>query len=136
MPPKARAWCVTIQVPVELDNYDSLLAPIVKDTEYSIFQLERAPTTGQLHLQGYMRFKNARAFNSVRALHNGMHIEAAKGSVADNITYCSKSDSRVSGPWSTGIPPAQGMWCAPQCAHAVHMVALPVRNVWIRHHHF
>jgi len=58
---------------------------------YIIWGRETAPTTGQQHLQGYVRFKNRKYFNFVkRALPDGAHIEPAEYSEKHNRDYCSK----------------------------------------------
>jgi len=65
---------------------------------------EFAPTTGQQHLQGYIRFDNARHFNSIQALFPNVHIEPAKGNPQQNFEYCSKENDYKE--W--GIRPEMG----------------------------
>lgn len=45
---------------------------------------------GTKHLQGYLYYDNARSFASVKKLIPKAHIEAAKGSPAQNKEYCTK----------------------------------------------
>ncbi len=61
-----------------------------------IFQMERAPTSGMLHLQGYFETPGLTTFDT---LHNyecfrdrDYWITAADGSAAKNIVYCTKPD--------------------------------------------
>lgn len=69
---------------------------------HTIFQLEKAPTTGQLHLQGYIRTDNAMAFNSVKIMIGGnAHLEKAHDTAA-SILYCQKESTRQQGPWEFG----------------------------------
>lgn len=59
--------------------------------EYMVFGRERAPTTGQHHVQGYVRFKvNTRAQGVQRAIGIACHVEPAKGNEEQNRTYCIK----------------------------------------------
>lgn len=62
---------------------------------YIVFQPEEAPETGTQHLQGYVYYNNAVSFSRVKKLLPRAHIEKAKGSPEENITYCTKQDSRV-----------------------------------------
>lgn len=74
------------------------------------WQVERAPTTGRLHVQGFAQFKSRVRIGTIRrALGDpGVHIEARRGSVDDCIKYCSKEDTRVRGPYSLGEARQQG----------------------------
>ena len=80
-----------------------------KQVVYYIFQLEKAPTTGRLHYQWYLRFASnvslsrvAKIFNSVCGGVSGVHCEIAKGTEEECVRYCSKEDTRVGGPWEFG----------------------------------
>lgn len=76
---------------------------------YAIWQVERCPDTGRLHCQGYFRYTSSVAVSRARGVfptHD--HVEVAKGTEADNIAYCSKSATRVAGPFSFGSPAAPG----------------------------
>lgn len=59
------------------------------------FQEEKSPSTGALHLQGYVRFTSKRRLPFVKAYLGSpsAHLEIAKGSPAQNLAYCTKSDS-------------------------------------------
>ena len=65
------------------------------------YQLERAPTTGQLHLQGFIVTNKTMRLPAVSKLLPHAHLELMKGSVLQNIQYCSKADSKVAGPGSS-----------------------------------
>lgn len=70
---------------------------------FSCYQLEAAPTTGQLHYQGYIQMlKKCRFAGVLKALGIPAHIEVAKGTLAENKAYCSKRDSAIMGPWIFG----------------------------------
>lgn len=84
---RSRAWCFT------LNNYDDTDERAIKDIEcqFLIYGREIAPTTNTPHLQGYIYFKNAISFDSIKKkLPNKCHIEKAMGSPQQNVKYCSK----------------------------------------------
>lgn len=66
---------------------------------YSVFQLEACPDTGRRHIQGYVRFRSAQRLSALQRILPGGHFEAAKAGEKANVAYCTKSESRVSGPW-------------------------------------
>nr|ALE29688.1 replication associated protein [Dragonfly larvae associated circular virus-3] len=83
---RSRGWCFT------LNNYtpehEALLAAV--PCAYMIFGRE-VGANGTPHLQGFVYFPNAKTFNGAKAvLPAGCHLEAAMGSVAQNVEYCSK----------------------------------------------
>jgi len=69
---------------------------------FTVFQLEKAPSTGQLHIQGFIHFKSSRKMSFVKNLiGNEPHCEVAHD-VPASILYCQKSDTRIKGPWKYG----------------------------------
>jgi len=77
--------------------------------KYLTYQLERAPTTGQLHLQGAVRMKSPTKLNGVkRAMKTeAVHLEPARA--WDKAKeYANKTETRVSGPWTHGEDTGQG----------------------------
>lgn len=81
------------------DSWDSLdecyetLNEIADDCKYAIFGNETCPTTGRHHLQGYVMFKTRIRFSALRKKYfPTIHWEAAKGTLSQNIDYCSKDD--------------------------------------------
>lgn len=81
---------------------------------YVICQEEVAPTTNQEHWQGYVQFKVKQRLAQVKTILNcnWAHLEkkARKSSVDDNITYCSKDETRKPGtaPFVYGKAEGQG----------------------------
>lgn len=79
--------------------------------QYLLIGKETCPDTQRLHWQCYVQLKNPAPFASVVALLNfnvPPHIEACRGSVAQNVAYCKKD-----GDWSeygevTGLRVGQG----------------------------
>lgn len=101
MSTRSRAWCFT------LNNYTDVDEKALNEIEcqYIIYGKEIAPTTNTPHLQGYIYFKNAITFNSIKKkLPNKCHIEKAKGSPQENVKYCSKEGNTI----FKGQQPIQG----------------------------
>jgi len=74
---------------------------------YVIFQQERAAHD---HFQGYIQFSSALRFNTIKSIFNPYNprLEQARGSLEDNQKYCTKDDTRVSGPYTFGKPEGKG----------------------------
>lgn len=88
MNPRSKAWCFTYNNYTDQD-YERICAI---DCDYLIVGKEVAPATGTRHLQGYIKFYNARYFTATKTLlGEGVHLEAAKGTPEENKAYCSKS---------------------------------------------
>ena len=105
---RSRGWCYTWNNPVLDYSTESYgLLKLFGDAIYHICQLERG-NSGTLHVQGFIYYKNAVHFNTVKSQLRGAHFEKARGSVEDNIKYCSKAEGRVGGPFIRGSRPQQG----------------------------
>lgn len=100
---RLRNYCFTSFVTEEgKRDYENFLAPS-SDIRFAVWQLERCPTTGKEHLQGYIELHRALRRSSVtKFFPAGVHLEQRKGSQAQAIAYCEKSDSRIAGPWRCG----------------------------------
>jgi len=96
---KARAWCITVFVSdvVTLQSFVDSVG--FKKADFAVAQAEIAPTTGREHVQAFVYFPNARSFKAVKDEFKifNPHIEAAKGTVQDNVVYCTKVESRKPG---------------------------------------
>jgi len=95
-----RRFCFTIQSTdgAAFEHEPSFFNPI----EYLVYQTESAPTTGRLHIQGYLECNRKVTVAGLKVcvpwLGYGAHIEAAKGTWQSNKNYCQKDDSRAEGP--------------------------------------
>lgn len=91
---KSRHYMFTINNPTneEINTFK-------KDFNKYTFQIEQGEQ-GTVHLQGVGSYTNPRSFNSIKKRFPRAHIEVCK-CIAKAIEYCSKSDTRVEGPWST-----------------------------------
>lgn len=97
---RTRGWCFTI------NNYseEDILFLKQLETTYLCFGKEIAPTTGTPHLQGYLRLKNPKSWETMKELHKTAHWEAAKAGIGANRRYCSKEGEF----WEQGVKPRQG----------------------------
>lgn len=100
--PAATRWTITWNFPDELSEHFDVPWENCPGIVYGIGQLERAPTTGRLHLQAYVELASKRTLSVLSDWLPGAHFEIARGTAAANIEYCSKSDTRVDGPWEYG----------------------------------
>lgn len=76
--------------------------------KYIVCQLERCPETQRLHWQGYVQLDRQRTRNKLQSYFAGLHCERRKGTVDDAITYCTKTETRVHGPYRDGDVPSPG----------------------------
>lgn len=92
---QSRAFCFTWNNPTAaslLTLADIADSPLC---QYLVFGRETAPTTGTVHLQGYVAFSSRRRFDVVCALLTPAHVEIARGSAQVNRTYCTKDGDFV-----------------------------------------
>lgn len=79
--------------------------------KFLILQEEKAPGTGRLHLQGYVEFTAPQRISAAQSILGlgDIHLERRRGTQSDAIRYCSKAETRVSGPFEYGErSPGQG----------------------------
>ena len=89
---------------MELQQYPS---------QYTCFSQERAPTTGTPHLQGYFRFKSAKAWKVLHKAFPNMWMAKANGTEKQCREYCSgecesKGFIKNGTFWERGEPTSQG----------------------------
>lgn len=76
---------------------------------YMVVQREKCPETGKLHWQGYAEMKRQFGMKMLKNIFGATtHLEGRLGSQGDAIAYCTKTDTRHSGPWYFGSPKRQG----------------------------
>lgn len=98
---RSRGWSFTANIPE--GDYDILEAGFKAD--YLVWQYEME---GHLHIQGYVYFNDAKTMASVKKrifkwCGVQAHLEKARGTPAENKTYCTKEETRVHGPWEQGM---------------------------------
>lgn len=96
-----RAWCFTL-------NNPSLNGPAYLNVceshahfRYVVFQLERGDN-GTLHYQGYIEFTRPLRLSTLKKWEAEAHFEPRAGTQEQAITYCTKEETRVDGPWTAG----------------------------------
>lgn len=114
---QARGWCFTINNPSAAEKTlfpDGLTAGV----DYCVYQIERGEQ-GTEHVQGFVYLSKKKNFNFIRKIvwHNAedtpvygfarAHLTQARGTPAQNKTYCTKIDTRIDGPWELGECPVQ-----------------------------
>ncbi len=86
-----RSWyCLTI------NNYTETDIDLFQDLTYFnkwIVQEEICPNTGTPHLQGFLRCVTKKRLKTIINDWKGWHWEPMKGSIRDNIKYCTKEAS-------------------------------------------
>lgn len=95
----AKCWTFTKMFggpgqPTEQEAKD-LIESMSDDANYIIYGREKAPSTGQLHFQGYVQFETKKRLTQMRQYIAQCHFEIARGSDQDNYDYCSKEGEFV-----------------------------------------
>lgn len=90
---RARGWCITV------NNYDAqvynTLIDYCKQNTHQYIVGKEVGEQGTPHLQGYLYFKNAVSFNTIKSICPTAHVEKAKGKPQANFEYCSKEGDFV-----------------------------------------
>lgn len=70
--------------------------------DYLVYQCEEAPSTHQIHLQGYCQFSQNMRLAALKKIDKEAHWEVRHGTHEQAVTYCKKEESRRNGPWEVG----------------------------------
>lgn len=97
----SRNWMFTLNNPTS--DCSPNLWPCVK---FIVYQLEQGES-GTPHYQGYVMFTKNMRLAGLRKIQQ-CHWEPRRGSHDQAVAYCSKEDTRISGPWTFGKAPEQG----------------------------
>lgn len=97
---RSRRYMYTINNPTSEDL--THINVLCKKAKVSVYQLE-VGDEGTEHYQGYIEFKNALTFASMKKKLPRAHIEICRNAEA-SIAYCQKEEGRVDGPWTKGLP--------------------------------
>jgi len=85
---KSRSWCFTDNECV-LGTWADVWASGI--CRYLVFGREVAPSTGQVHLQGYLYLHNAMPMSVLKKkVHPSAHWEVARGTPSQAADYCKK----------------------------------------------
>lgn len=93
-----RNWTIT--------QHDIMNMPMFDDTVhiFLIYQLEIGEETKKEHWQGFVQWKNPVTLERVCKWQKGCHAEPMRGTIDDNIKYCSKSKTKIGDTVMFGSP--------------------------------
>lgn len=70
---------------------------------YAVYQLEAAPSTGNLHIQGYLHLREKHdKFYLIKHYSETASFKPCRGDEFDNTKYCTKDETRILGPVKIG----------------------------------
>jgi len=104
------------------DEFEHDLPEHVK---YLTFQVERAPTTGAIHWQGYIELDKMMRMKGTQELHPlfaTMALKERRGTQQQAIDYCHKEETRVAGPFEFGTRARQGKKTGPTFDDVVNAI--------------
>lgn len=103
---QVRCWVGTWNNPkMSDDEFKSLLSSWLLDKilTYAIFQREKGEETGTIHFQFFLNFRSAKRFSKLKKmLPYGCHFKPMRTTKTLCRNYCSKEETRVSGPYEIG----------------------------------
>lgn len=112
----ARFFMITAQIRTDLkieeeakSQFDALAKH--EAIKFCAGQVEKAPSTGQLHWQLYVGTKKPSRpslFRNISVFETAPHVEYRKASHDQALSYVTKEDTRVYGPYMFGTQPGQG----------------------------
>ena len=115
---QARNWVYTLNNPtVTLEQANAALREI-NSFLFHACQLERGES-GTLHIQGYVQFSRPVRLTQLTARLMGAHWETRRGSHQQALTYVTKAESRVSGPFQDGEANEAGQGARTDLANAI-----------------
>lgn len=76
--------------------------------KYCMFQREKGHEKGTEHIQMFLVFTIGKRFSTIKDYFPTAHIEKAQGNSVQCRDYCSKEDTRISGPYELGEFSQQG----------------------------
>lgn len=109
-PSHARNWVFTINYAAQ-EHPPELLDPETwpEWIKYAVWQLELGDN-GVYHYQGYMELQGKKSMAQIHEVEDfeRAHFDVRRGTTDQAISYCTKADTRVDGPWYHGEPKEQG----------------------------
>lgn len=102
--PQSTHWCFTVH------GHQVLCLDLPEGVQYLVYQ-EELPPSNALHIQGYIQFETKKRGTWVTNLitelfepaEGNPHTEPARGSDEENEVYCTKDETRESGPYRFGV---------------------------------
>ena len=99
---QARRYILTINNPTQTDEELCTYIQGLEHFKYCMFQREIGHEKGTEHIQMFLVFTVGKWFSTVKTYFPEAHIEKAQGSNVQCRDYCSKEDTRISGPYELG----------------------------------
>ncbi len=99
---QGRRWLLTINNPQQTDEEIEKYISDLEHFKYAMFQREKGRETGTEHIQLFVIFTIGKRFSTIKNYFPTAHIEQAKGTNVQCRDYCSKKDTRISGPYEIG----------------------------------
>lgn len=102
--PQSTHWCFTVH------GHQVLCMDLPAGAQYLVYQEEHPPSNA-VHVQGYIQFETKKRGSWVTNLITdifdaaegaSVHTEVARGSDEENEAYCTKEETRLSGPYRFG----------------------------------
>lgn len=100
---QARRYLMTINNPEISDEEMCDYIEHLEHFKYCAFQREKGHECETEHLQIFLIFTVGKRFSTIKKLFPKAHIEKANGNNVQCRDYCTKSDTRVSGPYELGV---------------------------------
>lgn len=77
---------------------------------YAVWQLELGHENNVIHYQGYLECSGKKSMSQIHAVpgFERSALQVRRGTQAQAVTYASKGDTRIDGPWFHGEPKEQG----------------------------
>lgn len=105
---RSRGWLITLPYKKDESVYKiKYVMTILSKYKTYAFQVEKGGNTGYLHYQIYVEHSQAIRFSTLKAAFPHAHLETRIGSKKQAWDYCTKEDTRLHGPWTSGIKPEE-----------------------------
>jgi len=107
--PQARNYCFTINF-ADGEVTALLSEEFPEWFTFCVWQLEIGHDNNVLHYQGYLECSGKKSMRQIHAVpgFERSSLEVRRGSQQQAVTYCTKQDTRVDGPWFHGEQKEQG----------------------------
>lgn len=103
---RSRGWLITLPYKKDESIYKiKYVMTILSKYKTYAFQVEKGGETGYLHYQIYIEHSNQIRFSTLKAAFPHAHLETRIGTKKQAWEYCTKEDTRLHGPWTSGIKP-------------------------------
>lgn len=88
---RSRNWCFTWNNPFPDEHVEMFQKDLEDSAKYYVMGYETAPSTGTIHIQGYIDFHNAKRITGLKKKYpKQIHWEKRKGTWAQAVEYCKK----------------------------------------------